>query len=429
MSKYGDFILNVSMVSATIWIVNKFLQIFFEKKNKNTLTIILWMFFGVFQVIFEYNKGNASIWTTIISIIIVVLITNWGYNGSLKSKIAYVILFYVVWSILEMFVYFCMQSTSIRDNRSVIIGAVISKIVAFILINVLSMFWRKNDVNDIAITVYLILLFIPIGSIYIAVNEFFKEVGVVSSLIVFSILILINIIIFEIYSKLSENFKLEKEKAIYAQLVSAMSRSTEEQKKIMEEFYQEKHNLTNQLITLKESIEQCDRNNMVENLDNIINSYHTVASISDSGNNIIDAIINFKYTFAKKQGIDFYLKIFIPEKLPINQCDLGIIIGNAIDNAIESTQECISSKKIISILMRVKKGEFVIVIKNPYEHSLRKNGIGKLLSTKEEYSRHGYGVNSLERIAKQYDGEVLVETTDNIFSLTVIMNLGNFDRE
>ena len=43
-------------------------------------------------------------------------------------------------------------------------------------------------------------------------------------------------IIYIIYSKISENFVMEKEKAIYAQQMNIMAINTEEQKKIMENF-------------------------------------------------------------------------------------------------------------------------------------------------------------------------------------------------
>ena len=43
---------------------------------------------------------------------------------------------------------------------------------------------------------------------------------------------------------------------------------------------------------------------------------------------MIDALLNTKYSIAKENGIQFLLKIFIPEELPVNQCDLGVVLGN-----------------------------------------------------------------------------------------------------
>lgn len=192
------------------------------------------------------------------------------------------------------------------------------------------------------------LLFVPIGSIYIAVNEFYsinnmKEV--LPSMVTFSILLLFNIIILEIYSKISENFIMEKEKAIYTQQINIMAINTEEQKKVMENFHREKHDWINELIALKNEIEYENKDVVLQNIDRIIQNCQFGEAISDTGNKCIDALINVKYTTAKEKGIDFILKIFIPEELPINQCDMGIVLGNILDNAIEATEKCNSSAK------------------------------------------------------------------------------------
>lgn len=91
----------------------------------------------------------------------------------------------------------------------------------------------------------------------------------------------------------------------------------------MEDFHRERHDLINKLIVLKNEIEQGEKENVIREIDKIIENNHTENYISDSGNQVIDALLNTKYSIAKENGIQFLLKIFIPEELPINQCDLG----------------------------------------------------------------------------------------------------------
>ena len=138
---------------------------------------------------------------------------------------------------------------------------------------------------------------------------------------------------------------MEKEKAIYTQQINIMAINTEEQKKVMENFHREKHDWINELIALKNEIEYENKDVVLQNIDRIIQNCQFGEAISDTGNKCIDALINVKYTTAKEKGIDFILKIFIPEELPINQCDMGIVLGNILDNAIEATEKCNSSAK------------------------------------------------------------------------------------
>ena len=97
-----------------------------------------------------------------------------------------------------------------------------------------------------------------------------------------------------------------------------LSKNTEEQKKMMEVFYREKHNWMNELIVLKNSLGSSDENMVSEEIDRIIHICNAVDKISDSGNSIIDAVLNAKYSMAKELGIDFKVKVFVPEELPIN---------------------------------------------------------------------------------------------------------------
>ena len=221
---------------------------------------------------------------------------------------------------------------------------------------------------------------------------------------------------------MNEIFRYEKERIVYAQQIDIISGNTAEQKKIMEEFHEEKHNLINELIVLKNGIENDDREAVIKNLNKIIKNYNEVDTVFQSGNSTIDAIINFKYAIAREYGIDFKLKIFIPHDMPIEQCDMGVVLGNALDNAIEAVRECKTKEKVIDISMGVKKEAWIMVIKNPYEHEIKRNRAGEFVSTKEEKHRHGYGLKSIRRIADCYQGEAIVEAQDGTFSLTVVLN-------
>ena len=427
MYNVGNLIFDATMVVATLWIVNKYLGIF-NKKRQNIMSVSIWILFAIFQVYVQINSGIASIWTTIISIGLVILISLFGYTNKGKKSILEVCFLYVVWVLIEIMISFCVNLLPLDEN-SVMAGNIISKIIMIIGVYVFSIMWEKTDNNFIPARYYVGLLFVPIGSIYIAVNEFYsinnmKEV--LPTMVTFSILLLFNIIILEIYSKISENFIMEKEKAIYTQQINIMAINTEEQKKVMENFHREKHDWINELIALKNEIEYENKDVVLQNIDRIIQNCQFGEAISDTGNKCIDALINVKYTTAKEKGIDFILKIFIPEELPINQCDMGIVLGNILDNAIEATEKCNSSAKKIEIIMGIKKEALVLVVKNPLAGSLKRNKDGKLLSTKEDSKRHGYGINSVIKVARKYNGDVIIEEEGGEFVITVTMNLENF---
>ena len=71
------------------------------------------------------------------------------------------------------------------------------------------------------------------------------------AVITISILILFNVIIFELYVKINKVFAYEKEHTVYAQQFDMIEKITVSQKKMLEEFYEDRHNLLNKLIVLK----------------------------------------------------------------------------------------------------------------------------------------------------------------------------------
>ena len=427
MYSIESLILYGTMVVAALWIVNRYLRTFSDRRN-NFLSIGAWILFAVFQMYVQINSGVASIWTTIIAICLVILISLFGYDGGKKS-ILEVLLLYVVWLLIEIMISFFVNMLPLEENHSNMAGNVISKIVMIIGVNVFSIMWKRPDNNFIPTKYYLGLLLVPIGSIYIAVTDFYsiKEVhDVLPSMMTFSILLLFNIVVLEIYSKISENYIMEKEKAIYAQQMNIMAINTEEQKKVMENFHREKHDWINELIVLKSEIEHENQDIVIKKIDKIIQNCQSGETICDTGNKCIDALINVKYATAKEKGIDFATKIYIPEELPIDQCDIGIALGNTLDNAIEAAEKIHSDVKKIEIIMGIKKEALVLVVKNPFEGSLKKDKNGNLLSTKEEFSKHGYGINSIVKVAEKYSGDVLIEEEEGKFVITVTMNLKEF---
>ena len=46
----------------------------------------------------------------------------------------------------------------------------------------------------------------------------------------------------------------------------------------------------------------------------------------------------------------------------------------------------------------------------------------EILSTKTKKYRRGYGLKSIERIVDKYQGEVIIDTENGKFSLTMVLN-------
>lgn len=426
MFNIGNGIINFAIALTTVWIVNRFWKSFYEKKRVSFLSVAICILYCGFQVLFQCRRGNINLFLSLINAALILLMAVCRYHCEGKRKYFLLFLYFSLGSLLEVFVFFLVRLVQTEQYNQDIQGVVISNILMIIFVYAISAMWNKVDGEMLPNKYYLFLLLIPVGSIYIAINEFYNRNGSLSSMIIMSILLLFNVIIFEIYVKISEVFMYEKERTVYAQQVGIISENMIEQKKMLEEYKIEKHNLINELAVLKGNLENGDQESAIRNLNKIIHNCSNAENISNSGNSTVDAIINFKYTTAREYGIDFRLKVFIPNELPIEQCDIGVVLGNAIDNAIEAVRKCETSKKVIEISMGVKKEAWIIVIKNPYEKEIRRDRNGNILSTKTKEYRRGYGLKSIERIVDKYQGEIIIDTEHGKFSMTMVLNFREF---
>lgn len=424
MDNWGNLIFNVAMTIVAVWIVRRFWGSFFEKKKNTVWSVMVMGAYCVLQMLLQLNKGNGNVILTIVNIAFILVIAMTGYESKGKTKFFLLIVFCTVWLLLELLVFFVLNSLHVADHNANMLGEVISKIFMMLFIYSLSMFWGNKNAELIPNKFFIWLLLIPVGSIYISFDEFYKRSDTLSSVIIMSILLGFNVIIYELYIKMNEIFILEKESTVYAQQLEMIAGNTVEQKRIMEEFHEEKHDLINELIVLKNLICKENHKEAVETIDSIINGCHLGERISNTGNSTVDAIINFKYAVAGEYGINFKLNIFIPEEMPVEQKDLGVVLGNALDNAIEAVKNCRHSEKKIEISMGIKKEACVLVIKNPFENEIKKDRMGEIVSNKRDKRRHGYGLKSIRKIADKYQGEAIVTIENGIFMMTIILNFG-----
>lgn len=426
MFDLAEVLFDFLMAGITVWLVQKALDTFFQRRKGRVCYILLWTLYFLFQFYLECNKGNASVFITISSMVFVFIIALLCYKKAEKNKILILMAFHVLCAIVEMIVYFCLNNVMQNKQQSDLIGVVISKLIIILFVNLFSIYWKQVRTEDISMKYFLYLIIIPIGSVYISAHEFFVvgyEINVVSSMVTFSFLLIFNMVTFEIYAKLMKDFSREKEMTVYAQQADIMAKNTEEQKRIMEDYYEEKHNLVNELVVLKDIVENGDLDLAICNLNQIMKICDVNEKVSNSGNSTIDAIINFKYAIAREKNIEFLLKLFVPENMIMNPCDLGIILGNALDNAIEAVSACENSKKVIEVSMGIKKEALVIVIKNPFEHELRQDKQENFMTTKNESIGHGYGIHSIKKVVDSYHGETIIDVDDNIFKMIIILNI------
>ena len=78
-------------------------------------------------------------------------------------------------------------------------------------------------------------------------------------------------------------------------------------------------------------------------------------------------------------------------------------------------------QRLIRLALYAQNRFTVLRIENYYDSALRKDADGNLRTTKGERRGHGFGVKSIQHVARQYGGEVSIQAKDHWFMLTVLL--------
>lgn len=158
-------------------------------------------------------------------------------------------------------------------------------------------------------------------------------------------------------------------------------------------------------------------NNLKDEIKSFKDNYNT-------GNMILDIIINEKSELCSKKGIKFICDINFSKVNFIKPIDVSSIFANILDNAIEACDKIRDEdiEKYIRIKGTISKAYFVIKCENSKVNNIKfkKN---KLLTDKMDKFVHGIGTQSIKSSLDKYDGELLFEDEKDKFILNLYIPL------
>lgn len=356
------------------------------------------------------------------------------YNiENIKNRFVYTILIFLFLSVMEVVIaqfyalIFGMSITGLQNNIGYYAFAVVSsKLITYIIVNVSAYFYKRENKNNpinisfpaLVISSLTFLSFCMLGRIlYLATNKGIMFLGTITM-----ILLVIAFLFYLEYYNLYKETKLAKyEIEVLKQHIFYNKKHNEQIVENIEIIKEIKHNLTNQLIGISELID----NNEIEKARQYILKITKSLNLSINkdiftGIIYIDAIISNKTKIAKDNNILLYIESDIVNIGNIDEVDLGVLIGCAFDNALESNLK-IKNNRYINVHFSTKGQYFVFKMINPIMKNEKVNI--NVTSKKIQSNYHGYGIRSIEKIAKKYGGSCNIYIENNEFSILIMLNI------
>lgn len=230
-------------------------------------------------------------------------------------------------------------------------------------------------------------------------------------------ILIFNIINVYVYLSLAEYYQDQADNVVIESCNDVQYKYMLQNEDAFKEIRKVKHDLNNKLIGLLYLVEQERGKEAIEYIKEINEDLQEASIYYMTGHTIVDAIINQKYCICKEHNIEFTLKRSQIKYIAIRPQDLCNILGNALDNAIEGCINARHTDKQIGLEIYTNKEYLIINIKN----TCRSDLISENLETKKNKKWHGIGIKSIKETANRYEGNVVLEHKDDIFTTKVIL--------
>lgn len=295
--------------------------------------------------------------------------------------------------------------------RNLVILSVISKLLYFLILQYTSIYIKQRITREFSFsksTLFLNIIPLLSGFIALVLINVCTKVSLplfLDVLISISAIMLLAINIFLAWFHTSTQEKsqqflemqllLQKEydTALY---FDAIHQQDEKQKILI-------HDIRKHLLSIADLNEKGDTKKIAAYINQIIQSSDLQVSVRICDNNLLNTILYRISQQCKASGTSFLTDIRSGCTDFLSEYDITALFSNLLDNAIDATKNIPDAYIELSVTPHSDKRIIITMVnscrKNPFSKNSR-----RLITTKKNKWRHGYGMKSIQRVVDKYEG-------------------------
>ena len=182
-----------------------------------------------------------------------------------------------------------------------------------------------------------------------------------------------------------------------------------------------RHDYHNHLQSLKGFLSLNKVEQMKDYLNELATDLDSIDTLYHSGNLQLDSILNAKLAIAEKGQIRIHCDASIPPQLHVSDLDLCVILGNLLDNAIESCRKIKDpDERFIRVYIGILKKQLYISITNATSETVKQR-TDHYFTTKR--GDHGHGLKRVDQVVKKYDGYLNRQNEPGVFATEIVLPL------
>ncbi len=415
--------------------LDQFIQFFLEEKRlKKVYYKIIAM--GILTLAIHYVTGFKvfSSYTTLISMSLMCIYTVIMYHGQVQNKIIVGTVFEICLGLctiigLNLIAYMTEEELSkllaFGTYRRMIVVSMI-KIMPFIIL-----MFAKRTISLKKVETpkgYRELILVIFITSFLTVILMFKLSVYNTDTVIYKLIVLLaiifcvfNMVIYGLFRKVIMNVQETAKTDLILHNQEVMQGHIIELNESHKEIRKIKHDMLNhfgiiEYMIMNNQVEECIRyiKELRSRAENIPMYYNT-------GNVIADAVISQKVYSTRDENIKYDLQVTFPGEMKIEEVDLGTLLVNLIDNAIEAVREVEIKERKIKINIHPYHNKLLINIMNSVISSPIQGN--KLIRRKKNNKQeHGYGLMNVKYVVNKYNGFMEYSCRENMFEMNILLD-------
>lgn len=309
------------------------------------------------------------------------------------------------------------------------VGVVIIQIVLFYLTRFMIKRTKKDSTYSLKWNEWFVLLIIPVISIFtmsfvsliiINIEDQLSPMQHIFSILSILGILMTNSLVYVLYVNMQKDHAKQLEYSILQQAFKSQEKSVEETKILYQSVRSIRHNLKQHFQVALTMLHSGKINEAVDYMEKYNDT--VLDGISNKvfcDNDVVNYIINSKSKICSDRHIKIY--IYIANEIPeFSDLDLCVLLGNALDNAIEGVSG--DGNNEIYLELRNVDNFFMISVKNTIINSVLEYN-PNLISTKNEKELHGLGILSMKEVVQKYNGSIEFYESDNKFCCDMLLDI------
>lgn len=321
---------------------------------------------------------------------------------------------------------------NIENQKLLVLAYILQNLTIQVLLILLVIFLIRNAIKvNLNLPVYYWLAMLAIilvdFMIVVPLRSTASETTLSKTLVILLICnsLIVIIMLYYLFSKLTKEYEEKSDYMLVKQQLNMQKSHMKESAEMYQNLRRIRHELKNHIFCMKLMLEEKKYEELQEYFMDLYCNEYTVNDMVDTGNTLVNSVLNQKMSYAKSKGIEAQAQTFIPEQLNVKDSELCAILANLLDNAIEACSSL--SDPQIEIELKVVKNYLAIVIKNTVPKSVLKEN-PELHTTKQDRENHGFGLKVIRNVAQKYDGLTSFSEEDGYFVASVMLKLSPCDK-